>query len=99
MLHQGTDIYDLSNTVMLGQNYNLAVPMISPFHVGSYAELCQVARGGNQLCEFYVYVEVMEKRIRKLTNNFGKETELYEPRENEAPYKQLIYRPGDRAII
>ena len=32
--------------------------MISPFDIGSYGELWQVAWGGSLLCEFYVYIEV-----------------------------------------
>ena len=58
LLHQGSDIYDLTNTVAPGATYNFTVPMISPFDPGSYGELWQVAWGGSLLCEFYVYITV-----------------------------------------
>jgi hypothetical protein len=58
LLHQGSDVYDLTSTVTPGQNYNFTVPMISPFDTGSYGELWQVAWGGSLLCEFYVYITV-----------------------------------------
>ncbi len=58
LLHQGSDIYDLTNTVAPGMTYNFTVPMISPFDSGSYGELWQVAWGGSLLCEFYVYISV-----------------------------------------
>lgn len=58
LLHQGSDVYDLTNTVGPGMTYNFTVPMISPFNPGSYGELWQVAWGGSLLCEFYVYISV-----------------------------------------
>ena len=58
LLHQGSDIYDLTNTVTPGATYNFTVPMIAPFDPGSYGELWQVAWGGSLLCEFYVYITV-----------------------------------------
>jgi uncharacterized protein YgiM (DUF1202 family) len=58
LLHQGSDMYDLTSTVAPGQTYNFTVPMISPFDPGSYGELWQVAWGGSLLCEFYVYITV-----------------------------------------
>lgn len=58
LLHQGSDFYDLTNTVAPGMTYNFTVPMISPFDTGSYGELWQVAWGGSLLCEFYVYISV-----------------------------------------
>ena len=57
-LHQGSDIYDLSNTVEPGWTYNFSVPMIAPFEPGVYGEVWEVGQGGNSLCQFYVYIEV-----------------------------------------
>jgi uncharacterized protein YraI len=58
LLHQGSDVYDLTTSVAPGSTYNFTVPMISPFDSGSYGELWQVAWGGSLLCEFYVYITV-----------------------------------------
>jgi len=57
-LHQGTDLYDLSNTVEPGATYNFSVPMIAPFNSGVYGELWQVVLGNQPVCQFYVYIQV-----------------------------------------
>ena len=57
-LHQGSDIYDLTNTVEPGWTYNFSVPMIAPFEPGVYGEVWEVGQGSNSLCQFYVYIEV-----------------------------------------
>jgi uncharacterized protein YraI len=57
-LHQGSDIYDLANTVEPGWTYNFSVPMIAPFTPGVYGEVWEVGQGGSILCQFYVYIEV-----------------------------------------
>jgi hypothetical protein len=57
-LHQGQDIYDLSNKVEPGWTYNFSVPMIAPFEPGTYGEVWEVGQGSNSLCQFYVYIEV-----------------------------------------
>src|SRR5512139_1936654 len=57
-LHQGQDIYDLTNTVEPGWTYNFSVPMIAPFTPGAYGEVWEVGQGGNIICQFYVYIEV-----------------------------------------
>ena len=57
-LHQGSDIYDLTNTVEPGWTYNFSVPMIAPFTPGAYGEVWEVGQGGTVLCQFYVYIEV-----------------------------------------
>ncbi|MGE5377657.1 MAG: SH3 domain-containing protein [Bacteroidota bacterium] len=57
-LHQGSDIYDLANTVEPGWTYNFSVPMIAPFTPGVYGEVWEVGQGSNIICQFYVYIEV-----------------------------------------
>jgi uncharacterized protein YraI len=57
-LHQGSDGYDLTNTVEPGWTYNFSVPMIAPFEPGVYGELWQVVQGNQTVCEFYVYINV-----------------------------------------
>jgi uncharacterized protein YraI len=46
-LHQGQDIYDLSNKVEPGWTYNFSVPMIAPFEPGTYGEVWEVGQGSN----------------------------------------------------
>ena len=57
-LHQGSDIYDLANTVEPGWTYNFSVPMIAPFTPGVYGEVWEVGQSGSIICQFYVYIEV-----------------------------------------
>ncbi len=57
-LHTSADRYDLSATVAPGATYNFTVPMLAPFGPGNFAEMWQVIRGNQMLCQFYVYITV-----------------------------------------
>ncbi len=57
-LHQGADIYDLSNSVDPNWTYSFSVPMIAPIDPGTYGELWRVVHGSEVICQFYVYVQV-----------------------------------------
>lgn len=57
-LHLGADVYDLTNTVEPGHTYNISVPMIAPFNTGMYGEVWELIQGSQQICQFYVYINV-----------------------------------------
>jgi uncharacterized protein YraI len=57
-LHLGSDVYDLTTTVQPGNTYNFSVPMIAPFNAGTYGEVWELIQGNQQLCQFYVYIDV-----------------------------------------
>jgi hypothetical protein len=51
-------VYDLTSTVEPGNTYNFSVPMIAPFNTGTYGEVWEFVQGSQQLCQFYVYIDV-----------------------------------------
>ncbi len=57
-MHTGGDRYDLSAAVATGGTYNFTVPMLAPFGPGNFAEMWQVIRGNQTICQFYVYITV-----------------------------------------
>jgi uncharacterized protein YraI len=57
-LHTGADVYDLTSSVEPGDTYNFTVPMIAPFNMGTYGEVWELATGNQQICQFYVYINV-----------------------------------------
>jgi uncharacterized protein YraI len=58
LMHQGSDVYDLTTTVEPGWTYNFSVPMIAPYTPGVYGEMWQIVLGSQTICPFYVYIEV-----------------------------------------
>jgi uncharacterized protein YraI len=57
-LHLGADVYDLFTSVEPGNTYSFTVPMIAPFNNGTYGEVWEFVQGNQQLCQFYIYINV-----------------------------------------
>ncbi len=57
-LHMGPDRYDMTATVEPGATYNFVVPMLTPSETGTFGEVWQLTYGNQQVCQFYVYIEI-----------------------------------------
>jgi uncharacterized protein YraI len=56
--HQGADGYDFTSNVEPGWNYAVSVPMIAPPALGPYGEAWAIFKGSENICTFWVYINV-----------------------------------------
>jgi hypothetical protein len=56
--HEGTDIYDLTSNVEPGWDYAVTVPMVAPSALGPYGEAWGVFKGSENICTFWIYINI-----------------------------------------
>lgn len=57
-LHQGADGYDIETNVESGWNYSVTVPMVASSNTGTYGEAWGIIQGSNNVCTFWVWIDV-----------------------------------------